>query len=422
MLHPRNELSYADVNSLKKYAKAVALHRAVTQGKGDPSEYIVREIVPGDTGSPADFCDLDMVNPVAANCQYWTLAAGDQTTDTYDNWLESQTVADGQWMVFTGYFDLCPQMNVIADAVGGAPLNTHSRVQFLRGGSPISVWETQQLYAQQDAVVGFTDEPVFFDQNITPQIKNVVNEATISKPIGLRGYLVEKRGTINPVDQFKKQLSYEETIMVDLGDGMGPISLPVPLGGFEPRQEMALDQISAIKERTRDGLISMALRDGAIGSPDEALVMEVLVGDPSVTEDVDLYLSDATAYDAGNMMWAIDSAELVTLALHNIQDESSGYNKVADNTYLGFYGLTDNTNVPKMNAVEFMNSSTVLDFWHVQHMYAYQYPAGYSERPVFYDQNDKIILKIRVSDTAQDIFPVFKGMVCINKANRIGGT
>ena len=120
-------------------------------------------------------------------------------------------------------------------------------------------------------------------------------------------------------------------------------------------------------------------------------------------------------------MWAIDAAELTTLALSNIQDESSGYNKVADNTYLGFYGLTDNTNIPKLNAVEFMNSSTVLDFWHVQHIYAYRYPAGISERPIFYDQNEKIVIKIRVSDTAQDYFPVFKGMVCINKANRIGG-
>jgi len=416
MLHPRNELSYNDLDYMKKYAKAKALERAVTQGKGDPSEYIVREIVPGDKGgSPADFCDLDMANPVATNCQYWGLDASDQTSDTYANWLASQTIDDGKWMVFTGYFDLCPQMNVMADGVGGAPLNTHSRIQFLRGGSPISVWGTQAVYSQQEAVVGFSDELVFFDQNITPQIKNVVNEATIDKPIGLRGYLVEKRGTINPVDHFRKQISYEETIMI------GGKPYPVPLGGFEPIQEVSLEKVNSVKERVRSGLIAMAMRDGAIDSPDEALIMEILVGDPGATEDVDLYLSNANAYDAGHMMWAIDAAELTTLALSNIQDESSGYNKVADNTYLGFYGLTDNTNIPKLNAVEFMNSSTVLDFWHVQHMYAYKYPAGISERPIFYDQNDKIILKIRVSDTAQDYFPVFKGMVCINKANRIGG-
>jgi len=416
MLHPRNELSYNDLDYMKKYAKAKALERAVTQGKGDPSEYVVREIVPGDKGgSPADFCDLDMANPVATNCQYWGLDAADQTSDTYTNWLASQTIDDGKWMVFTGYFDLCPQMKIPADGVGGAPLNTHSRIQFLRGGSPISVWGTQAVYSQQEAVVGFSDELVFFDQNITPQIKNVVNEATIDKPIGLRGYLVEKRGTINPVDHFKKQISYEETIMI------GGKPYPVPLGGFEPIQEVSIEKVTAIKERVRSGLIAMAMRDGAIDSPDEALIMEILVGDPSATEDVDLYLSDANAYDAGHMMWAIDAAELTTLALSNIQDESSGYNKVADNTYLGFYGLTDNTNIPKLNAVEFMNSSTVLDFWHVQHIYAYRNPAGISERPIFYDQNEKIVIKIRVSDTAQDYFPVFKGMVCINKANRIGG-
>jgi len=403
VLHPANELTLEDIEHVKMFVKSQLINRAVTQGGGTVADYVIREIVPGDKGgSPADFVDIDMVNPVETNCQYWGLDAADQTADTLDNWLESQTVDDGKWLGFTGMFDTCPQAKVTADGVGGAPMNTISRIQFKRGGSPIAIWDTQAVYAQQNAVVGFTDEPPFFDQNVTPMIQTVVNEASIDKALGLRGYMVERTGTINPVDNMGRPVS-----------GV--------LGGFEPIQEVPQAKIAAIKANVRAGLIEMALRDSVIQTPEEALVMEVLVGDPTATDDVDVYLDNATAWDAGHMMWAIDSTALTTLALSNIIDVSSSYNKLEDNIYVGIYGLTDNTNFPKLNAVQFKRSSTVLDFWHVQHMYAYQNPAGITERPIFFNQNDSLKIEIRVGDTVQDYFPVFKSMILMNKSNRIGG-
>jgi len=403
VLHPANELTLEDIEHVKMFVKSQLIQRAVTQGGGTVADYVVREMVPGDKGgSPADFVDLDMANPTVNNIQYWQLGAGDQTADTLTNWLESQTIDDGKWLGFTGMFDLCPQAKVTADGVGGAPMNTISRIQFKRGGSPISYWDTQAIYAQQDAVVGFTDEPPFFDQNVTPQIQTVVNEATIDKPLGLRGYMVERTGTINPVDNMGRPVS-----------GI--------LGGFEPIQEIPLAKIAAIKANVRAGLTEMALRDSVIQSPDEALVMEALVGADDASGDVDMYMTNANVYDVGHMMYAIDSADLTTLALTNIIDAGSGFNKLEDNVYVGIYGITDNTNFPKLNAVQFKRSSSVIDFWHVQHMYAYPNPAGITERPIFFNQNDSLKVEIRVSDVVQDYFPVFKTMVLMNKSNRIGG-
>ena len=405
VLHPKSELTLEDIEHVKTFVKSQLIQRAVTQGGGTVADYVVREIVPGDKdGSPADFVDLDMKTPTVANIQYWQLGAGDQTTDTLDNWLESQTIDDGKWLGITGMFDLCPQAALPLDAVGGAPMNTISRIMFKRGGSPIAYWGTEAIYAQQDAVVGFTDEPPFFDQNVTPQIQTVVSEDGIDKALGLRGYMVERTGTINPVDHMGRPVS-----------GV--------LGGFEPVQEVPLAKIAAIKANVRAGLIEMALRDSVIQSPDEALVMEALVGDPSASGDVDIYLEESAHWSAaaGSMMWGIDATLLTTLALSNIIDSASSYNKLEDNIYVGIYGLTDNTNFPKLNAVQFKRSSTVLDFWHVQHMYAYENPAGVTERPIFFNQNDSLKIEIRLSDTVQDYFPVFKTMVLMNKSNRIGG-
>ena len=124
------------------------------------------------------------------------------------------------------------------------------------------------------------------------------------------------------------------------------------------------------------------------------------------------------------MMWAVDASDLTQYALSNIIDAGANYNKLADNVYVGIYGLTDNTNFPNLNAVRFKRSSSVLDFWHVQHMYAYRYVAGVTERPVYFNQNDSLKIEIRLglaTANVTDYFPVFKTMILMNKANRIGG-
>ena len=406
VLHPANELTVEDIEHVKMFVKSQLIQRAVTQGGGTVADYVIREIVPGDKdGSPADFVDLDLKTNDIANSQYWALSGTDQTADTLASWLNSQTIDDGKWLGFTGMFDLCPQAKITSDGTGGAPMNTISRIMFKRGGSPISIWDTQAVYAQQEAVVGFTDEPPFFDQNVTPMISTVVNEDSIAKPLGLRGYMVERTGTINPVDHMGRPVS-----------GV--------LGGFEPLQEVPQAKVAAIKANVRAGLIEMAMRDSVIQSPEEALIMETLVGDATSTEDVDIHIENSATWDAGNMMWAVDAGILTQIALSNIIESGSGYNKLDDNIYVGIYGITDNTNFPKMNAVQFKRSSTVLDFWHTQHMYAYQNPAGITERPIFFNQNDSLKLEIRLGvATAQliDTFPVFKSLVLMNKSNRIGG-
>lgn len=424
MLDPVSELPLEVIEQRKKYARAITLFRAMNSVKGGglPEEYIVREIVPGDKTNAHDFCDLDFETPVEANSQYWGLDASDQVANTATDWLESQTIADGQWMVFTGMFDLCPVANVPADGVGGAPLNTLSRIDFKRGGSPILKWDTQSVYAQGGAVVGFGDELAIFEHNVTPQIQTTVNEATIDKPVGLRGYLIEKRGTINPLDHFDKAITPNEMMVIDPGDGRGARPLPVPLGGFEPVQETPLEKIAAIKQKCVNGLMEMALRDGAINTPDEALIMETLVGSPDASSDTDVYLTNANSeYNTGIMMYALDSSEQTTLQLSRLTDATADYNAIPDLTYAAIFGMTDNTNIPKLNAVRFKVSDTVLDFWHVQHMYAYKNPAGITERPIFYGQSKKATIEVRCGDTAQDIFPVFRTMILMNKSNRIGG-
>ena len=435
MLDPASDLPLEVIEMRKKYAKAIALHAAMAVTDGSlPDDYIVREIVPGDKTNAVDFCDLDMETPVVANCQYWGLDAADQTANTAKDWLESQTIDSGKWMVFTGMFDQCPVANKTNDGVGGAPLNTLSRIIFKRGGSPILLWDTQLTYAQGEAVVGFGSELAMFEQNITPQIQTIVNEATIDKPFGLRGYLIERRGTINPLDHFDKQIVPTETMMIDPGDGRGARPLPVPLGGFEPIQETPLAKIAAIKQKCVDGLVAMAVRDNAIDEPafpgavpDDALIMEILVGSPAASSDTDVYLTDAgTEYDsgataAGNMMYALDASEQTTLQLKRLTDATAEYNAIPKLTYAAIFGMTDNTNIPKLNAVRFKVSDTVLDFWHVQHMYAYKNPSGITERPIFYGQNKKAVIEVRCGDTAMDIFPVFRTMILMNKSNRIGG-
>lgn len=399
------ERTVEDVMALKQEIKNELVRRAVEQGGGSADQYVIRETVAGDKdGSPADFVDLDIVTPVASNCQYWGLDETDQgTAGDLTAWLTSQTVDDNTWMSFFGFFDNAPRSRApITDVFINSPMNDLSRLSFTRGGGTTGVWEVEQVYCYNSSgVTGFNDEPVFFDQNQTPQIKTCTNyEGTaVDKPFGLRNYLVERRGTINPVDHMGK-------------------SVGGSLGGIEPVQELSRAKVEAIKTMVRSNLVAMAVKDRVISSEEEAIIMEPLVGGEAATDDTDMYFEDT--YVAGHQMYAVDDDELTADTLSNVIDTSANYKKLADNVYMGIYGVADNSAFPTMNALRFKISDSVLDFWHVQHGYAYPQMNMMTDRPLYFSQNDPLKIEINCR-VKSDYFPVIKALFLISKDNRLGG-
>ena len=149
--------------------------------------------------------------------------------------------------------------------------------------------------------------------------------------------------------------------------------------------------------------------------PDQIVVREVIVGDESNAANfVDLDVK--TAVVSGQQYWAQDANDLTDNTLSSIL--ASG-EKVPDNKYVAFYGFVDLTNNPDLVAIRFKRGSDTLDFWYVEHCYAYpDKKGGMIYGAILYDEKDPIDIEMEFKDGSVDKNVVILGYI----AERYGET
>ena len=182
----------------------------------------------------------------------------------------------------------------------------------------------------------------------------------------------------------------------------------IPLGELDP------ETIWQIRKTVVDVLRRRASEKLKL-PPDQIVIREVVVGDESNAADfVDLDVK--TAVVSGQQYWAQDANDLTDNTLSSIL--ASG-EKVPDNKYISFYGFIDLTANPDLVAIRFKRGSDTLDFWYVEHCYAYpDKKGGMIYGAILYDEKDPIDIEMEFKDGSVDKNVVILGYI----AERYGET
>jgi len=182
----------------------------------------------------------------------------------------------------------------------------------------------------------------------------------------------------------------------------------IPLGELDP------ETIWQIRKTVVDVLRRRASEKLKL-PPDQIVIREVVVGDESNAADfVDLDVK--TAVVSGQQYWAQDANDLTDNTLSSVL--ASG-EKVPDNKYIAFYGFVDLTANPDLVAIRFKRGSDTLDFWYVEHCYAYpDKKGGMIYGAILYDEKDPIDIEMEFKDGSVDKNVVILGYI----AERYGET
>ena len=184
-----------------------------------------------------------------------------------------------------------------------------------------------------------------------------------------------------------------------------------------PLAELPKDLKLAARANCEAKIIENMLRQGIVDSPDKVAIRELVVGDQSNAADF-TDLDVRTAQTTGMQFWAEDAADLTANTLSSVLAAGE---KVPDNKVVGIYGFFDLTpGGSDLTSIRLKRGSDVLDFWQVEHCYAYTEEIGgmtfrvtdfnpvsrsYEYKPyaVIYGQNDSIDIEMCFK-TASDKF------------------
>ena len=189
---------------------------------------------------------------------------------------------------------------------------------------------------------------------------------------------------------------------------------------IHPIQEVTKEFLNRIKAETRTYLINKAIRDHKGTEPKDWVVRELVLGDSSVTDFRDLdYKTSATT---GYPQYMIDANDLTADDLSSILAAGETVN---DGAYIGIYGVYDLGNeggevtgaadAPPAHgslvSLQFERGGSTLDFWEVEHLYGYPIMMGISDRPVIFEQKEKVDIKMCFTEATEDKAVGLRGYV-----------
>lgn len=188
-IDPVQELTIEQINRVKQTVEnqlfqMVAEAGLVSNALQAREEYVIRELVAGDSSDATDFVDLDQsATAQTTGQQNWAQDSTVFTAGDLINVIASgQTVPDQKFIGIYGMFDKSANPKTIG-------------LDFSDGAGRKDFWQPEHIYAYHgSAPMGITQRPIFFSQN-TP-IKVGVNVKTaIDQFVGLRALICEKWGS-----------------------------------------------------------------------------------------------------------------------------------------------------------------------------------------------------------------------------------
>ena len=196
---------------------------------------------------------------------------------------------------------------------------------------------------------------------------------------------------------------------------------------LHPVDELTPEFIMEVKRRTKQMLVAKAIKQHSGTVPTDWVCRELVYGDSATTDFYDI--EPKTTWSTGIPAWVLDTTDLGTA--DDVEAVTKAGEIVDDDKYIGFFGCFDPVGlageaiayadaIPKnnpppvgrVNFVQFIRGSSLLDQWLTDHLYAYPNVVGITDRPVLFDQTEK--LQIKVCETAVDVdIPFgFRGYIC----------
>lgn len=187
-----------------------------------------------------------------------------------------------------------------------------------------------------------------------------------------------------------------------------------------PIQELDKKRLQAIKDATKLKLLEKATKRWARPVGDY-VIREAIFGDTTVPDVYDI--QPHTAVAAGVPEWAFDAVPLTADRLSSVVKAGT---EVTADAYIGIYGFYDcgvagaevtgaaDTPVAygAITSVAFARGSSTLEHWKTDHLYAYDEVVGITDRPVIYEENEKIDIKVCATEDTEDKYAGFRAYIC----------
>jgi hypothetical protein len=186
-IHPAYEISQADLQTIKNQVTNTLINMAIDDNVARSAKDLrVREVIFGDGAAATDKYDINSATAQVSGQENWAQDAGDKTTRTLSNTIDSAfTIPDQKYIGIYGFFDLTPTPDLIS-------------MGFSNGSGYKDFWHVEHCYVGDvtTPAMGISRRPVYFKQNETMKWYLANKDGTLDTNTGLRALIVEKAGEV----------------------------------------------------------------------------------------------------------------------------------------------------------------------------------------------------------------------------------
>jgi len=412
MIFPIQELSIDKINQIKTMTKLRLLEKATRGWQRPISNYVIREVVFGDS-TVTDIYDIEPRTAVSAGIPQWAFDANDLTADDLSSVVKAgEDIDDDAYIGFYGFFDLGLEAGETTGAADTPPSNgAFVSAKFVRGSSDLDFWQLEHLYSY-DYVMGITNRPVIYTSDEKIDIKVCCTEATTDKFAGFRAYICEPAGrnispTLGPelraiygVDSLD-QLPLEEQKKVAVRAGIDPLTEVTPA--------MVDDIYNRAVQTLYQMVVDAGLANSVIEAKENYIIREAVGGDKSDATDFVDFDQSATAQTTGQQNWAQDASAITAGDLSSVLASGT---KVPDKKFIAVIGFADKTANPSLIGMSLNDGAGMKEFWQTEHCYvANAKGGGLSQRITYFKQNSPFDIKMNFK-VARDNFVIPRILIC----------
>ena len=436
LLTPLQYASHAEFSAIQQATANKLIEVAMRQTGTTASDWIVRPFMPDSSGTIPTGSSMAAGGPdrtlttafgtnEAANLGWHFDVSGSAgVMPTLTAWNDvilaaDQTVPDQTFYGCFGWWEAAMHSRATASEEqlhGDTSSPMTAGWKFVSGAQTLDMWWCHDQQSSTEAVGGITNSPVIFTQNsnFQPQVwfntEQIDGAGTdLDHGLGLFMLTCERAG---------------ENI-----NGSG-IHTTTPLAFYSGQELMK------VQSDVANNLLNMATTTTGTSASDWVVRPFILsdgsTNTPLNSRDLD---ADGTLYGAvGNASgWMPDASALSSTAFTSVLSSAS---TVPDNKFMAFYGGFENpisglaaaTGVAGTNATHWLlnKGAGTEAIWQYHETNAWSEPWGFiANKPVYYEQNSSIDIKILASASSKNFFDVpcgLYGLTCEKLGENISGS
>ena len=439
LLTPLQYASHAEFSAIQQATANKLIEVAMRQTGTTASDWIVRPFMPDTSATIPTGSSMATGGPDRTLSATFGISGADNLGWHWDisaaNTIEMPSIATVGWQsaflaadrtvpdqtfygVF-GWWEAAMHSRAVANTEqlhGDASSPMTAGWKFVSGAQTLDMWWCHDQMSSSEAVGGITNSPVIFTQN-----------SNFNPQIWYNAEQIDGAGTDTDHGLGLFMLTCERAGENISGSGVHTVT-PLP---FYNGPELA-----KVQSDIASNLLNMATTTTGTSASDWVVRPFILSDNSTNTPlaSVDL-LADGTLYGAvGNASgWLADSSAVSTTAFTTVL--SSGAT-IPDNKFMAFYGGFENpiaglasaTGVSSGMATHWLlqKGAGTEAIWQYQESFAWAEPWGFiANKPVYYEQNSSINIKILGNASAKNFFDVpvgLLGLTCEKLGENISGS